>query len=61
MLAAAVGAIGSSISQLSRTVFMRAGGGGGAWKDAAANGGVTLGFTVFAGLALAAVVFYTAR
>ncbi|KAL0304457.1 UNVERIFIED_CONTAM: GTPase-activating protein gyp7 [Sesamum radiatum] len=59
--AAAVGAIGSSIGQLSRTVFIRGGGGGGAWKDVAANGGVTLGFTVFAGVALAAVVFYTAR
>ncbi|KAK4431286.1 GTPase-activating protein gyp7 [Sesamum alatum] len=58
--AAAVGAIGSSISQLSRTVFIR-GGGGGAWKDASASGGVILGFTVFGGVALAAVVFYTAR
>ncbi|KAI3457959.1 hypothetical protein Pfo_014622 [Paulownia fortunei] len=58
--AALVEAIGSSISQLSRAVFI-GGGGGGFWKDAAANDGVTLAFTAFAGLALAAAVFYTTR
>lgn len=58
--AAALQAIGTRISDLSRAVFI-GGGGGGFWTDAAANGGVTLAFTAFAGLALAAAVFYTTR
>ncbi|KAL8538100.1 hypothetical protein ACS0TY_000160 [Phlomoides rotata] len=58
--AAAVEAIGSSISQLSRAVFV-GGGGGGFWSDAAANRGLTLAVTAFAGLAVAAVVVYTTR
>ncbi|KAK6155525.1 hypothetical protein DH2020_009773 [Rehmannia glutinosa] len=57
--AAVVESIGSSISQLSRAVFIGGGGGGGFWRDTAANGRVTLAFTAFAGLALAAAVFYT--
>ncbi|KAH6760454.1 Ypt/Rab-GAP domain of gyp1p superfamily protein [Perilla frutescens var. hirtella] len=56
--AAALEAIGIRISELSRAAFI-GGGGGGFWRDAAANGGVTLAFTAFAGLALAAAVFYT--
>ncbi|KAK6155500.1 hypothetical protein DH2020_009748 [Rehmannia glutinosa] len=59
--AAVVESIGSSISQLSRAVFIGGGGGGGFWRDTAANGRVTLAFTAFAGLALAAAVFYTTR
>lgn len=58
--AAAVESIGSRISELSRAVFL-GGGGGGFWRDAAANGGVTLAFTAFAGIALAAAVLYTTR
>ncbi|KAL8551003.1 hypothetical protein ACS0TY_000184 [Phlomoides rotata] len=59
MLAGAVEAIGSSISQFSRSVFIGGGRGDGFWRDAAANGGVTLAFTAFAGLTLAAAVFST--
>ena len=59
--AAAVQAIGSRIGELSRVVFIGGGGGGGFWRDAASNGGLTLAFTAFAGLALAAAVFYTSR
>lgn len=58
--AAAVEAIGSSISQLSRAVFV-GGGGGGFWSDASANGGLTLAFTAVAGLAVAVAVVYTTR
>ncbi|CAA0813056.1 Ypt/Rab-GAP domain of gyp1p superfamily protein [Striga hermonthica] len=54
--AAALGSIGTSIGQISRAVFV---GGGGSWKDAAANGGLTLAVTALAGLALAAAVFYS--
>ncbi|KAK6155526.1 hypothetical protein DH2020_009774 [Rehmannia glutinosa] len=57
--AAVVESIGSSISQLSRAVFIGGGGGGGSLRDTAANGRVV--FTAFAGLALAAAVFYTTR
>ncbi|XP_041998774.1 rab GTPase-activating protein 22-like isoform X1 [Salvia splendens] len=59
--AAAVQAIGSRIGDLSSVVFIGGGGGGGFWRDAASNGGLTLAFTAFAGLALAAAVFYTSR
>ncbi|GFP88775.1 GTPase-activating protein gyp7 [Phtheirospermum japonicum] len=57
--AAALESIGSSIGQISRAVFIGGGGGGGFWKGAAADGSVTLAVTAFAGLALAAAVFYT--
>ncbi|KAL0403260.1 UNVERIFIED_CONTAM: GTPase-activating protein GYP7 [Sesamum radiatum] len=55
--ASAIEAIGTSISQASRAVIV----GGGFWKEAAENGGVTLAFTAIAGVALAAAVFYTTR
>ncbi|KAL0452384.1 UNVERIFIED_CONTAM: GTPase-activating protein GYP7 [Sesamum latifolium] len=55
--ASAIEAIGTSISQASRAVII----GGGFWKEAAENGGVTLAFTAIAGVALAAAVFYTTR
>ncbi|KAL3653684.1 hypothetical protein CASFOL_003365 [Castilleja foliolosa] len=54
----ALDSIGSSIGQLSRALFI---GGGGLWKGAAADGGATLAVTAFAGLSLAAAVFYTTR
>ncbi|KAL3630742.1 hypothetical protein CASFOL_023726 [Castilleja foliolosa] len=53
--------IGSSIGQISRAVFIGGGGGGGFWKGVAEDGGVTIAITAFAGLALAAAVFYTTR
>ncbi|KAL6509228.1 hypothetical protein OROGR_022538 [Orobanche gracilis] len=51
--------LGSKIGQISRAAFV--GGGGGFWKEAAADGRVALAFTAFAGIALAAAVLYTTR